>query len=154
MTESRSSREPSYNQINNGSGTFIAGHNYGTVQTLDAKTKRVLDKLSVEAPALARLLHKALRDGLISPDIASSLEMAARNLNWDVAEALYTAGENINIDVAMALSHAGDNINPQTAARIDAAVERLSKLAAQIDQSHDTADKLSKAAQKPSNLRG
>jgi hypothetical protein len=145
MTGSRPG-EPTYTQTNNGAGTFIGGHNFGTVESVDAKTKAVLNKLSIEAPALAKLLRKALQDGLISPDIASSLEMAARNINWDIAEALYIAGENINMDVAMALSHAGDNINMEVATRIDAATDRLKQVALQLNEAQATAQRTSEVA--------
>jgi hypothetical protein len=147
MTDSHPGRESIYRQTNNGSGTFIGGNNYGTVQTLDSKTKAVLDKLSVEAPGLARLLRKALKDGLISPDIASALEMAARNINWDVAEALYIAGRNINSDVAEHLHAAGRSINPEVADRMHSAVERFEDVVKQLERVEGAAQHIAYAAQ-------
>ena len=147
MTGSRLEGEPTYRQTNNGPGTFIGGNNYGTVQTLDAKTKAVLNKLSVEAPDLAKLLSKALKDGLISPDIASALEMTARNINWDVAEALYTAGRNINSDVADNLHFAGKSINPEVADRMHSAAGRFEEVVNQLERVEVAAQNIAYAAQ-------
>ncbi|MFG1857035.1 hypothetical protein ACGFJT_34725 [Actinomadura geliboluensis] len=146
MTEPHPEGKP-YRQSNNGSGTFIAGNNYGIVQTLDAKTKAVLDKLSVEAPDLANLLRKALQDGLISPDIASALEMTARNINWDVAEALYTAGRNINADVADHLYLAGENINPDVAEQVQLAARRFEEVVKELSRVEAVARNIAYAAQ-------
>ena len=82
-------------QHNYGAGTFIGRDNYGDVryEMLDPKTKAVLAKLSKDAPDLAMLLRKALRDGVISPDVVAALESAVRNINQDVADALLIAGK-------------------------------------------------------------
>lgn len=147
MTDSHPGGEPTYRQINNGSGTFIGGDNYGTVQTLDAKTKAILDKLSIEAPDLAKLLRKALQDGLISRDIASALEMTARNINWDVAEALYTAGRNINSDVADQLHFAGRSINPDVAEHMRSTVGRFEEVVKKLGRVEGIAQNIASAAQ-------
>lgn len=152
MTDSHFGGEPTYRQTNNGPGTFIGGNNYGTVQTLDTKTKAVLDKLSVEAPGLAKLLRKALKDGLISPDIASALEMTARNINWDVAEALYTAGRNINSDVAEHLHFAGRCINPEVADRMHSAAGRFEEVVKQLERVEGAAQNITYAAQQVNEI--
>src|SRR5689334_6883016 len=104
-------------QHNHGSGTFIGRDNFGVIRNeqLDARTKAALAKLSRDAPELAGLLTRALRDGVISPDIVAALEMAVRHINEDVADALMLAGRNINEDVADALMLAGRNINEDVA---------------------------------------
>jgi hypothetical protein len=141
-----------YRQKNTGSGTFVGRHNFGKIEMVDAKTKAVLDKLSIEAPALADLLSKALRDGLISPDTAFALEMAARNINGDVAEALYTAGRNINQDVAEALMCAGQNINEHVARQITTAADQLEWVASQLNQAQVTVQSLSTVAREVGDL--
>ncbi|MET8864035.1 hypothetical protein ABZW11_13870 [Nonomuraea sp. NPDC004580] len=102
-------------QHNHGSGTFIGRNNYGTINAIDPATHAILEKLSKQAPALARLLRKALRDGVVSPDVVNALEYAARNINEDVAHALLIAGRNINEDVAYSLRVAGEHINGDVA---------------------------------------
>src|SRR5690242_2213708 len=87
-------------QHNHGPGAFVGRDNYGTINTIDPTTRKILKKLSTEAPALAKLLQKALQDGVVSPDVVHALELAARNINEDVANALFLAGRNINEDIA------------------------------------------------------
>lgn len=98
-------------QHNHGPGTFIGRDNYGTINAIDKTTQAILKKLSQEAPALARLLRQALRDGVVSPDVVHALEYAARRINEDVANALLFAGRNINGDVASMLMNAGIKIS-------------------------------------------
>lgn len=104
--------EPTFwNQVNNGSGTFIAGDNYGRIEALDSATKGMLAKANKEMPALGKLLTEALTTGVISPDAAAALSMAAHNINEDVAITLDRASRCINEDVARLLLHAADKIN-------------------------------------------
>ncbi|MGP3635963.1 hypothetical protein ACTU45_21830 [Streptomyces sp. 24-1644] len=114
-------------QHNHGSGAFVGRDNHGEirVEMLDAQTKAYLREMSKEAPGLARLLRKAVRDGAISPDIADALAMAARSINEDVANALRDASRSINPDVAHLLSAAGSNINEDVARRVAQAAEDL-----------------------------
>lgn len=114
MTDS--GKEGPREQHNHGSGPFIGRDNYGEIryETLDPKTKAVLAKLSKDAPPLAKLLTKALRDGVISPDVVTALESAVRNINEDVAEALLIAGKNINEDVADKIFRAGETLSEAT----------------------------------------
>jgi hypothetical protein len=99
-------------QNNWSSGTFVGGNNVGYIRNelLDPKTKAMLAKLSEDAPPLARLLSRALNDGIISPELADALTFAVRNINEEVADALRTAGRNINEEVATSLETAGNNI--------------------------------------------
>ncbi|MEU6036946.1 hypothetical protein ABZ801_16215 [Actinomadura sp. NPDC047616] len=130
MTD-HSGDEPSrFEQHNHGSGAFIGRDNYGTINAIDKTTQAILEKLSKEAPALARLLRKALQDGVVSPDVVHALEVAARNINEDVAHALWTAGRNINEDVAITLLQAGTKISEagnldRIATRMESALERF-----------------------------
>lgn len=133
---------PIYRQTNSGPGTFIGGNNYGTVETMDGRTKAVLNKLASEAPGLAKLLTRALHDGVISTEAVFAMEMAARNLNWDVAEALYTAGRNINPDVAQMLSWAGDNINAQVAEKLSHAANQFEAFSNDLYQTQAIAQSL------------
>ncbi|WFB09926.1 hypothetical protein LRS74_24960 [Streptomyces sp. LX-29] len=100
---------------------------------VDAKTKALLAKMTKQNPALARLLTKALEDGVISPDVAASLGRAARNINEDVAYELGRAGRNINADVASSLMSAGESINPTVARQLTDAAETLSEAAKRLD---------------------
>lgn len=120
-------------QHNHGSGTFVGGDNFGHIEMVDAKTKAVLQKLSREAPTLGRLLSKALRDGVISPDTVFALEHAARNINADVADALLVAGRNINEDVAGSLRYAGDRINEVVSHEMSARADELRRIAERIE---------------------
>ncbi|MFJ9950087.1 hypothetical protein [Kitasatospora sp. NPDC091207] len=114
-------------QHNHGSGVFVGHNNFGPIhhQAVDPETKRLLAKMSRDAPALAGLLGKALRDGVISPEIVATLAGAARNINEDVAYALRMAGENINEDVAHSLRMAGENINGEVATTVSEAARTL-----------------------------
>jgi hypothetical protein len=123
-----------HEQHNHGSGPFIGRDNYGSIryEALDAKTRAVIAKLSKDAPALASLLEKALRDGVISPRAVLALESAVRNINEDVANSLMLAGRNINEDVANSLRFAGTRINVDVADRISYAAKDLATAAEQV----------------------
>lgn len=114
-------------QHNHGSGPFVAGDNNGhiVVETLDAQTKTYLKQMSIQAPGLAKLLARALREGTISPDAAHALLTAAHHINEDVAEALWNASRSINEDVAHQLFEAGRNINPDVAMQMSQAADDL-----------------------------
>ncbi|GLX02183.1 hypothetical protein [Microtetraspora sp. NBRC 16547] len=123
--------EPSrVEQHNHGAGAFVGRDNYGTINAIDKTTQAILEKLSQEAPALARLLRKALRDGVVSPDVVHALEYAARNINEDVANALLFAGKNINEDVARRLLDAGTKISEarEFAVRVERALEGFERI--------------------------
>ncbi|MCX5410752.1 hypothetical protein [Streptomyces sp. NBC_00059] len=121
-------------QHNHGSGAFVGRDNHGEihVEMLDAQTKAYLREMSKEAPGLARLLRKAVRDGAISPDTADALALAARSINEDVANALRDASRSINPDVAHLLSDAGRNINEDVARRVSQAAEDLTAASRQL----------------------
>lgn len=136
---------PRIEQHNHGPGPFIGRDNYGTINNaIDETTKKVLRKLSHEAPALADLLEQALQDGIVSPDAAYALEYAARNINQDVAESLAIAGRNINEDVATSLSCAAESLK-DSLEKINAAPFGFDMMPAPND-SYDLTDKLSAAA--------
>lgn len=122
-------------QHNHGSGTFIGGDNYGGVhvEIVDAKTKALLAKMTKQSPTLARLLTRALEDGVISPDTADSLARAARSINEDIANQLARAARNINEDVANSLRFSGEKINPAVAGQLENVAESLSKSAERLD---------------------
>ena|ERR1035438_4552424 len=123
-------------QHNNSSGTFIGRDNYAPIryELLDPKTRATLAKLSKDAPDLARVLKRALRDGIISPDAVAALESAVRNINMDVAEALMLAGRNINADVAEWLMLAGRNINEDVANKFVKVNGELNDTARELDR--------------------
>ncbi|MGW3012038.1 hypothetical protein ACWC9R_24865 [Streptomyces sp. NPDC001219] len=122
-------------QHNHGSGAFVGGDNNGQIriEMLDAKTKQYLGRMSKEAPGLAALLRKALREGMISPDVANSLAMAARSINEDVAHALWDASRSINWDVAELISRAGNDINHGVVTRLSEAAEELRKVSQRLN---------------------
>jgi hypothetical protein len=124
-----------HEQHNYGPGTFIGGDNHGLIRNelLDPKTKATLAKLSKDAPDLASILKKALRDGVISRDAVAALEGAVRSINMDVAEALLLAGRNINEDVAEQLMYAGQNINTEVVNKFVQVKEELSGTACELD---------------------
>jgi hypothetical protein len=124
-----------HEQHNSGSGIFIGRDNHGLIRNelLDPKTKTMLAKLSKDAPELASILKKALRDGVISPDAVAALESAVRSINMDVAEALLLAGGNINEDVADQLMYAGRNINTEVVDKFVKVKEELSDTARELD---------------------
>lgn len=114
-------------QNNIGSGLFVGGDNRGSInfQMVDGQTKAWLAKTAKVAPDLARLLSKALSDGVISPYAVDALTIAAHNINADVADALMMAGTRINADVADSLSYAGHNINANVAESIRYSADKL-----------------------------
>ena len=130
-----SGRDGPRQQNNYGPGPFIGGDMRGDIrfEALDPKTKTVLAKLSKDAPDLAKLLRKALRDGVISPDVVAALQSAVQNINEDVASALMFAAQNINEDVANSLWYAGKNINADVANQISQAAETLGEARRELD---------------------
>jgi hypothetical protein len=124
-----SSGEIVRSQNNIGSGLFVGGDNHGFIKyhMVDAQTRAWLAKTAKVAPELARLLGKALSDGIISPDSVDALTMAAHNINADVADALMVAGTSINADVADSLSYAGRNINASVAESIRGSADKLAE---------------------------
>ncbi|MFI7218573.1 hypothetical protein [Micromonospora maritima] len=134
MVEPNPPRQLPSVQTNSGSGAIVNGHNFGRIETMDTKTKAVLEKISSDAPKLGSLLKQALRDGVISPDTAMSLSMAARNINEDVAEALWAASRNINYDVAEMLMASAHSINPQVASKISQAADDLDDIPQRLEQ--------------------
>jgi hypothetical protein len=135
-----SSGETVRSQNNIGSGLFVGGDNRGSInfQMVDAQTKAWLAKTAKTAPDLARLLGKALRDGVISPDHVDALTLAAHNINADVADALWKAGNNINADVADQLSYAGRNINSDVAQSIRSSADKLAEERRELQQLLDS----------------
>lgn len=124
-------------QNNIGSGLFVGGDNRGLInnyQMVDAQTKAWLAKTAKVAPGLARLLAKALSDGIISPDAVNALTIAAHNINADVADALMIAGSHINADVADSLSYAGQNINATVAESFSDSADKLAKERQALEQ--------------------
>jgi hypothetical protein len=69
-------------------------------------------------PALGKLLTEALTTGVISPDTAAALSMAAHNINEDVAITLDRASRCINEDVATLLLQAAHEINTDVALKL------------------------------------
>jgi hypothetical protein len=124
-----SSGEMVRSQNNIGSGLFVGGDNHGSInyQMVDAQTQAWLAKTAKVAPDLARLLGKALSDGVISPYAVDALTIAAHNINADVADALMMAGTHINADVADSLSYAGHNINASVAESIRYSADKLAE---------------------------
>jgi hypothetical protein len=122
-----SSGEIVRSQNNIGSGLFVGGDNRGSINypVVDAQTRAWLAKTAKVAPDLARLLGKALSDGIISPDAVDALTIAANKLNADVADALIMAGSHINGDVADSLSCAGRNINASIAESLRGSADKL-----------------------------
>ncbi|MEV5950370.1 hypothetical protein [Streptomyces sp. NPDC051993] len=122
-------------QHNHGPGTFIGGDHHGDIrnEVVDPNTKALLVKMNKQNPALAKLLTKALRDGVISPDIARSLARAAHSINEDVAGLISRASRSINEDVASSLMYAGERINPAVANQLTQAAETLSQAAKELD---------------------
>ncbi|MDX2693719.1 hypothetical protein PV416_09950 [Streptomyces ipomoeae] len=135
MTPSDSEEIGRREQHNHGSGTFIGGDNHGGIhfEMVDAKTKALLAMMAKQSPALARLLRRALEDGVISPDTVDSLARAARNINEDVANQLRHAAQNINEDVAHSLMFAGERINPAVARKLADAADSLNKAVGRLD---------------------
>ncbi|MET8964062.1 hypothetical protein ABZX69_32105 [Streptomyces sp. NPDC004074] len=138
-----------FEQHNHGPGAFVAGDNHGhigpRIEMLDAKTKAYLGRLSKDAPGLATLLRKALREGVISPDVADQLMLAARSINEDVAHSLQDASRRINWDVAALMSHAAEDLGKASArlnpdemskvvSRFEDGLENLERLASSIGE--------------------
>ncbi|MGP3922475.1 hypothetical protein [Streptomyces sp. 8N616] len=122
-------------QHNHGDGAFVGGDNHGEIriEAVDAKTKALLRKISKDSPALAQLLEEALDDGVISPDTASLLALAARSINEDVAHTLWQAAQRINEDVAALLTRASYSINEDVAGQVSHAADTLDKASKQLD---------------------
>ncbi|MFI9630442.1 hypothetical protein [Streptomyces sp. NPDC052042] len=122
-------------QHNHGDGAFVGGDNHGEIriEAVDAKTKALLRKVSKDSPALAELLEEALDDGLISPDTASLLALAAGSINEDVAHSLSRAAQSINEDVAALLTRASHSINEDVAGQLSHAADTFDKASKQLD---------------------
>ncbi|MFE9248701.1 hypothetical protein [Streptomyces sp. NPDC007088] len=122
-------------QHNHGDGAFVGRDNHGEIriEAVDAKTKALLRKISKDSPALAELLEEALDDGVISPDTASLLALAARSINEDVAHTLMHASHSINEDVAALLMRASHSINEDVAGQVSHAADTFDKVSKQLD---------------------
>ena len=97
--------------FNTGPGTAIGRDNYGTINApIDDTTRKLLAKLATEAPDLARLVRRALDEGIVPPGLVYALERAAWAINEDVALMIHGAASSINEDVAMMLLGAARDI--------------------------------------------
>ncbi|MFD0061742.1 hypothetical protein [Streptomyces sp. NPDC056690] len=114
-------------QHNHGSGAFVGGDNKGVIriEQLDAKTKGYLARITKEAPALGRMIRKALQEGTISPDTADQLMFAARSINEDVAHSLLQASSRLNEDVAHSLWDSSRRLNEDVAHQMSQAAHDL-----------------------------
>jgi hypothetical protein len=133
-------------QHNNGAGTFVGGHNFGSIEIVDAKTSSAIQKVSKQAPQVAALLTRALDDGLIDPETAQMLAGAARNINEDVAGWIAEASRNINEDVAGWLMEAGRNINEDVAGKLSHTASEMTEAATRLERvvasMHEAAERL------------
>ncbi|MFJ6821872.1 hypothetical protein ACIQRJ_15850 [Streptomyces niveus] len=121
---------------NNYGSAFVGRDQYGDINVhheIDPQTRATLAKLGKTAPDLSRMLKRALRDGVISPDTVSQLSVAARSINEDVAGQISRASRGINEDVAGLLTHASEGINEDVASQLNHAADRLSKASANLD---------------------
>lgn len=122
-------------QHNHGDGAFVGGDNHGEIriEAVDAKTKAMLRKICKDSPDLVKLLEEALDDGVISPDTARLLALAARSINEDVAHTLSRAAQSINEDVAALLMRASHSINEDVAGQVSHAADTFDKASKQLD---------------------
>lgn len=111
-------------QHNHADGTFVGRDLVYRFEQLDGKTKAVLHNLGKDAPALRKVIEKALREGVISAEGILALETAARNINEDVAEALWHAAQHINEDVATTIVLSSSKLD-ESIQDLDARLERL-----------------------------
>ncbi len=123
-------------QINSGDGAFVGGDHHGDInirQEIDPQTRLTLTRIGRIAPGLSRMLEQALRNGVISPETASQLSLAARSINEDVAGQISRASRSINEDVAGLLGHASQSINEDVAHQLSLAAEQLSSASKKLD---------------------
>ncbi|MFF4030533.1 hypothetical protein ACFYZ2_12325 [Streptomyces sviceus] len=123
-------------QINSGNGAFVGRDHHGDINIhheIDPQTRVTLTKIGRIAPGLAQMLEQALRDGVISPETASQLSLAARSINEDVAGQISRASRSINEDVAGLLGHASKSINEDVAHQLSLAAEQLSTASKKLD---------------------
>jgi hypothetical protein len=136
---SASGKDETKRQIFYGPASF-GGDNKGIINNvlLDPRTRATLEKLSKDAPGLAHLLEKALRDGVMSLDAVEALQSAVRHINWDVAEALLIAGQNINHNVAQELAFAGQNINQEVAEKFTDVNQKLTERVLELNSATES----------------
>jgi hypothetical protein len=123
-------------QINYGDGAFVGRDHHGDINIhheIDPQTRVTLTKIERIAPGLSQMLEQALRDGVISPETASQLSLAARSINEDVAGQISRASRSINEDVAGLLGHASKSINEDVAHQLSHAAEQLSSASKKLD---------------------
>ncbi len=139
-----------------GSGAYLAGDNNGILiqHAIDVPTKKALDTIALTSKPLADLLERALEEGVISADVATAMEHAARAINMDVAEALLFAARRIDHDVAELLFTAARSINPtvanqlsQAASTLNDATSRVADLDRLTNLLEDATRELSQAAE-------
>lgn len=143
-------KHPPYEQHNEGDGIFIGRDNYGPIQHLDAATKEILKRLSREAPALAEMIRRAMREGIVSLDVVYALEYAARCINEDVAMTLERAGRNINEDSAAAFMGVAVRLEQLTshdygglhgaANRLESLIERIERASTSSSAAYSPGD--------------
>ncbi|MFF4980780.1 hypothetical protein ACFY3O_12060 [Streptomyces sp. NPDC001046] len=120
-------------QINSGDGAFVGRDHHGDINIhheIDPQTRATLTRIGRIAPGLSQMLERALRDGVISPETASQLSLAARSINEDVAGQISRASRSINEDVANQLSHAAEELSNASKKldKLDHMVRRLEGL--------------------------
>ncbi|MEU2911189.1 hypothetical protein ACFYM3_06945 [Streptomyces massasporeus] len=123
-------------QINSGNGAFVGRDHHGDINIhheIDPQTRVTLTKIGRIAPGLSQMLEQALRDGVISPETASQLSLAARSINEDVAGQISRASRSINEDVAGLLGHASKSINEDVAHQLSLAAEQLASASKKLD---------------------
>jgi hypothetical protein len=130
--------EPKH-QTFHGPASF-GGDNKGIINNvlLDPRTRATLEKLSKDAPELAGIMRKAIRDGVISPDAVEELQSAVQHINMDVADALLIAGQNINQNVAQDLVYAGENLNGEVAKKFTVLNQELGERVRELNDATES----------------
>ena len=142
--------------VHNGSGAYLAGDNNGVLfqHAIDTPTRKALATIAMTSKPLAKLLERALREGVISTEVAAAVERAARAINVDVAEALTFAARRIDHDVAELLASAARRINPDVANQLSQAATTISDATKGVDGLDRLATRIEDAAREIAQATG
>jgi hypothetical protein len=108
-------------QVHLGIGDQVGRDKYVSVELMDPKTKALVEKLCEAAPGFAKVIERAAREGIMSPDDVAYLNRAVDHLNEDTAMAFRYAAEHINEDTAMSfqcIAHDFTQVDQQLSARV------------------------------------
>jgi hypothetical protein len=108
-------------QVHLGIGDQVGRDKYVSVELMDSRTKALVEKLCETAPGFAKVIEKAVQDGIMSADDVATLNRVVDHLNEDTVMAFRYAAEHINEDTAMSfqcIAHDFTQVDQELSTRV------------------------------------